>query len=100
MLLGDVAVPNLALALWAQKSRVDQDDAPNDRGGLTRHHGRSQASHRMPEQNRSAKPKPSDEPNDIASVILVPVAMGRCARGAVSSGVRHHDIIFTLERAS
>src|SRR5258708_1750918 len=99
MLLGDVAVANFALALCTQESRVGEDEPTNGRGDLTRYHGRSHASHRVPQQNRSGKSEPSDESNDVARVILVFVPMKWRGRIPVSPGVRHHYVVFVFESA-
>jgi hypothetical protein len=53
----------------------------------------------MAQQNRSRKPEPLDESNDIACVILVPIPVERCARIPVPSGVWHHDVVFAFESA-
>ena len=79
MLLDDIALMNFALPLGAQESRVRQDDRANGRGPLTRDYGRSHASHRVAQQNRSHKLEPLDESNDSACVILVPIPMEGCA---------------------
>jgi hypothetical protein len=99
VLLDDIAFVNLALALGAQESRVCQDEPANGSGCLTRYHGRSHASHRVAQQNRSHKPEPLDESNDSACVILVPIPIDRCARIPVPSGVWHQYVVFTFERA-
>ena len=99
VLLDYIAVVHFALALGVQESGVRQNDAVNGRGDLTRHHGRSHASHRMSQQNRRGKSEPLDEPNDIACVILVAIAIERSARISVPSGVRHHYVVLTFQSA-
>jgi hypothetical protein len=98
VLLDDIALVHFALALGVQERGVRQDDATKGHGDSTRHHGRGHASHRMSQDNRSGKSEPLDESNDIACVILVAIAIERCARAPVPSGVRHHHVVLTLER--
>jgi hypothetical protein len=99
VLLDDIALVNFALALGAQESGVRQDDPAKGRPDSTRHHGRSHASHRMSQENRSGKSEPLDESNDIARVIVVAIAIERSARAPVPSGVRHHDVVLVFESA-
>jgi hypothetical protein len=99
MLLGDIAIANFALTLRAQEGRVSQDDSANDIADLTRHHGRSHTSHRVPQENWGGKSEPSDEAQDVARVIVVSISMERCTRLAVPPGIRHHHIEFTFKRA-
>jgi hypothetical protein len=99
MLLGDIAIANLALTPRAQEGRVNQDDPANDITDLTRHHGRGHPSHRMPQKNRGGESEPSDEAHDVARVIIVPISMERCARPAVPPGIRHHHIEFIFKGA-
>ncbi len=99
VLLGDVAVANLALPLWAYERRVHQDDPASDFGELTRYHGRCHASHRVPQQDRSGKSEPPDESDDVARVVLVTIPVERRARTAVPPGIWHHHVVFTLESA-
>ena len=47
MLPGYVAIVDFLLALWAQKCRVNEDNATNVVSDLTGRHGRSHTSHRM-----------------------------------------------------
>ena len=98
-MLDNITLVHLALALRTQKSRVRQDEAANGRCELTRNHGRGHASHRMAQQNRGGKSKLLDEPNDIACVILISIAIERRARIPVPSSVGHYYIVFTFESA-
>jgi hypothetical protein len=77
VLLDDIALVNFALTLGAQESWVPYDDCANGRDFLTAYHGRCHASHRVAQKNRSRKPEPLDESNDIACVILVPIPVER-----------------------
>jgi hypothetical protein len=99
VLLGDVAVVNFTLSLCTQESRVRQDEPMNGCGDLTRYHSGSHAPHRVPQQNRSGKSDSSDESDDVARVIFVPIPMKWRARIPVSPGVRHHYVVFAFESA-
>ncbi len=99
MSLGDIAIANFTLTLWAQEGRVNQDDTANDIADLTCHRGRGHASHRMPDENWGGKAEPSDETHNVARVIVVSISMERRARLAVPPSIRHHHIELTFKRA-
>jgi len=98
VLFGGVAVVNLALELRTQKRRIDQDDAADGSAGPAGHQGRRHPAHRMPEEDRGGQSQFAHEGRDIARVIVVAIAVKRCARFAVPSGIRHHHIECIFEQ--
>ena len=99
MLRDGIAFVNFALTPGAQETWVRQDDPANGRAELTRYRGRSHASHRVAQENRSGQAEPVDESHDIGCVILIPMPVERCARFPVASGIGHHYVVFAFEVA-
>src|SRR6185437_867965 len=97
MLLGHIAVEDLALTLGTEEGRVNQDDSAKLIADPARDHPGRHASHRMPEENRGGESELADEPYDVTRVVVISISISWCARVTMTPGIGHHDVEFRLK---